>query len=80
MVVSVNLGRLMTETSCFMDKRGDETTHYLKPPQAYIATIIFVGTIKRKAQPQQIQIQDNLIACVEQQAHNPQQSGFPQKS
>lgn len=68
----------MTETSFFMDKRDDETTHYLKPPQAYITAIAFVATIKRKAQPQQTQIQDNLIACVE--AHNSQQSGFPQKT
>lgn len=42
----------------------DKTTHYLKPPQAYV-TIVFVEIIKRKAQPQQTQIQDNLIACVQ---------------
>lgn len=61
MIVSVNLCGLMTETSCFTDKRDDETTHYLKPPQVYITTIVFMGTGKRKAQPQQMQIQDNLI-------------------
>jgi len=38
----------MTETSCFMDQRDNETTHYLKPPQAYITTTVFVGTIRRK--------------------------------
>ena len=71
MIVSVNLCRLMTETSCFVDKRDDETTHYLNPPRAYITTIVFVGTIKREAQPQQTQIQDNLIACVEKDiTHN----------
>lgn len=64
MIVSVSSCGLMNETSCFTDKRDDETTHYLKSPQAYI-TIVFVGIIKRKAQPQQTQIQDNLIACVE---------------
>lgn len=63
MIVSVNSCRLMNETRCFTDKRDDKTTHYLKPPQAYV-TIVFVEIIKRKAQPQQTQIQDNLIACV----------------
>lgn len=47
----------------------NETTHYPKPLQAY-TTILFVGTIKRKAKPQQTQIQDNLITCEE--AHNSQ--------
>lgn len=57
MITSINLYRLLTAMSCFMDKRDDETTHYLKPPQAYIMRTIFVGTVKTKAQQQQTQIQ-----------------------
>lgn len=57
MIASVNLCRLLTAMSCFMNKRDDETTHYLKPPQAYIMRTIFVGTVKTKAQQQQTQIQ-----------------------
>lgn len=51
--------------------RNYEITHYPKPLQAYI-TILFVGSIKRKAQPQQTQIQNNLIICAE--AHNSQET------
>lgn len=42
MIASINLCRLLTAMSCFKDKRDDETTHYLKPPQAYIVRTIFV--------------------------------------
>lgn len=51
--------------------RNDEITYYPKLLQAYI-TILLVGTIQRKAQPQQTQVQDNLITCAE--AHNSQQT------
>lgn len=48
MIVSVNLCRLMTETSFFINKRDDETTHYLKPPQAYITANCICGNYQEK--------------------------------
>lgn len=47
MIVSVNLCRLITETSCFTDKRNDGTTHPLKSSQAFITTDVSVGTVKK---------------------------------
>lgn len=70
MIVSDNLSRLMGETNCFMDKKW-WNYYYPKLFQAYI-TILLVGAIQRKAQPQQTQVQDNLITCAE--AHNSQQT------
>lgn len=42
--------------------RNDEITYYPKPLQAYITTL-FVGTIQRKAQPQQTNSRQSDYMC-----------------